>query len=210
MKRERRVLETSKETPHPKDFGQAEAPVPGEEKKEGTYAPQVRSEAKKVETPPPKAGIMTYQQTASKGAPREKTPSPAPEKIERELAAQEKALVVSKPPQEITLRISDRKKVIPRLHELLKQFGGEVVTTEGDMFLASLPTSSFSEFERELAGLSSSTKEDPLTAKKPTTGSPRVGQGVKREEVDEKSKGPGKLAVDMERRTIVRIFLIQE
>jgi hypothetical protein len=135
---------------------------------------------------------------------------PEPGKIERELAFQEKSLVASKPPQEIVLRVSDRKKVISRLHEMVKQFGGEVVATEGDMFLASLPTGSFSEFEKELAGLSSSGKTDLFMAKKHATGSLRFEEGMKREEVDQKSKEPARLTPDTERRTIVRILLVQE
>jgi len=207
---ERKALETVTETPHSKDSGQAKPPVPGEKKREGTYAPEGRGESKKVEVPPPKAEIMAYQQMESKGAAREKAPSPEPGKIKRELAVQEKSLVASKPPQEIILRISDREKGIFQLHKLIKQFGGEMVTTEGDMFLASLPTGSFSEFEKELAGLSSSAKADQLIAKKHAAGSLRFEQGAKREEDDEKSKGSATLAADTESRTIVRIFLVQE
>jgi hypothetical protein len=207
---ERGALETPTETPHLKDSEQVNPPVPGEEKIEGTYAPGVKGEAKKVEILPPKAESMAYQPMESKRTAREKTPSPEPGKIQRELAGQEKSLVASKPPQEIVLRISDRKKVIPRLHKLVKQFGGEVVTSEGDMFLASLPTGSFSEFEKELAGFSSSAKADPLIAKKHATGSLRLEQGAKREEGDENSKGSARLAADTESRTIVRILLVEE
>ncbi len=206
---ERRALETPAETPHPKNFEQAKAPVPGEGTLE-SYAPQAKAGAEKAEAPSPKTEVMASQAIDSKEAARMKVPSPEPGKIERELTAKEKSLVASKPPQEIILRISDREKVISQLHELVKQFGGEVVTTEGDMFLASLPTGSFSEFEKELAGFSSSAKANQLIAKKPVTGSLRAGQGMKTEEVDEKSKGPAKLAADMESRTIVRILLVQE
>jgi hypothetical protein len=197
---ERRALETSQETPHPKDSEQANRPVPGEKKKEETYAPEI---------PPPKAGVMAYQQMESKGAAREKPPPPGPGKMRRELDVQEKSLVASKP-QEIILKISDRTKVIPRLHELVKQFGGEVVATEGDMFLASVPTGSFSEFERELAGFSSPTEADRLIAKKHAAGSLRLEQGAKREEGDEKSKRAAGLAADAGSRTIVRILLVEQ
>jgi hypothetical protein len=126
------------------------------------------------------------------------------------LASQEKSLIASKPPQEIILRISDRKKVIPLLHDLIKQFGGELVTAQGDMFLASLPTGSFLEFKKELAGISSSSKADLLVAKKEATGSSSFEEGAKRKERDEKGKGPAKLAADAESRTIVRILLVEE
>ena len=100
--------------------------------------------------------------------------------------------------------------MIFKLQELVKQFGGEMVTAEGNMFLASLPTGSFSEFEKELAGLSTSTQADKVIAKKQVAGSLRAAPGVKREEVDEKSKEPAKRVTDQESRTVVRILLIQE
>jgi len=200
VKGERRALETPTEAPRPKDVEQAKAFVPGEKKGEGTYVP---------ETPPPKAEVLAYQQADSKGGGTKKSPSPEPGKIGRELAVQEKSLVASKPPQEITLKISDRTKVIPRLHELVKQFGGEVVATEGDMFLASLPTGSFSEFKKELAGFSSPAKADRLISEKQGTGSLRLEEGAKREERD-KRKGSARLAADTESRTIVRILLVEE
>jgi hypothetical protein len=196
-KEERKALET----PRPKDMEQAEALVPGEKKREGTYAPEI---------PPPKAEVLAYQQMKSKGAGREKSPSSEPGKIGRELAVEGKPLVASKPPQEIILKISNREKAISRLHELVKQFGGEVVSTKEDMLLASLPTGSFSEFEKELAGLSSSGKADLLMAKKHAAGSLRLEERAKREESDEKSKGSAGLAADARSRTIVRILLVQE
>lgn len=210
VEKERRVLETPPKVPRPKDVDLAKAPVPREGKLEEAYVPQVEAEAKKTETPSPKAEIMAYQRIDSKEAAKAKAPSPEPGRIGKGLAAKEKSLVASKPPQEIILRISDREKVIPQLHELVKQFGGEMVTAEENMFLASLPTVSLSGFEKELAGLSASTQADKVVAKKQVTGSLRAASGVKREEVDEKSKEPAKLAADQESRTIVRILLIQE
>jgi hypothetical protein len=210
VERDRRALEAPTETPRPKDVEQAKAPVPKEGKLEEASVPQVKAEAKKREAPARSMEAIGSQTVASNEAARVKTPLPEPGKIERELAFQEKSLVASKPPQEIILRVSDRKKVISRLHEMVKQFGGEVVATEGDMFLASLPTGSFSEFEKELAGLSSSGKTDLFMAKKHATGSLRFEQGGKREGADEKSKGSAGLAADKESRTIVRILLVEE
>ena len=210
MERERSALETPTETVRPKDVEQAKAPVPAEGKSEEPSAPQVKAEAKKREAPARGAKVMGYQVGDTKEAPRMEVPSPEPGKMGRELAIQEKSIVASKPPREIILRISNREKVISRLHELVKQFGGEVVATERDIFLASVPTGSFSEFEKELAGLSSSAKTDRLTAKKQAAGSLRFEQGTKKEEGEEKRKGPANLAADMESRSIVRIVLVQE
>ena len=208
--RARGALKPSPEAPRPKDVEQAKTAVPREERLEA-YAPQVKAEAKKAEAPSSKTEMMGDQTFDLKGAARTRVPSSEPEKVEKGLPTQEKLAMASKPPQEIVLRISDREKAISQLHELVKQFGGEIVTTEGNRFLASLPTGSFSEFEKELAGLSASADAGKMVPKKHVTGSLREVQGVKGEEVDKKSKEAANLATDEEsRRTIVRILLVQE
>ncbi|PIV20180.1 MAG: hypothetical protein COS40_13900 [Deltaproteobacteria bacterium CG03_land_8_20_14_0_80_45_14] len=210
VERERRALETAPETPRPKDVEQAKPPIPGEEKMEGANVPPVKAEAKKTEAPSSKTEVMTHQAIGSKEAAGGKVLSLKPGKIEKGLVAKEKSVAAPKPPQKMILRISDREKGISQLRDLVKQFGGEMITTEGNMFLASLPTGSFPEFEKELAGLSVSAKTDKVIAKKQVTGSLRAAPVVKREEVDEKSKEPARLATDVESRAIVRILLIQE
>jgi hypothetical protein len=210
VERDRRALETPMETPRPKGVEQAEAPVAKEEKLEEATVPRVKAEAKRREAPPRSTEAIGSRTVASNEAARAKTPLPEPGKIEKELVAKDKPTVASKPPPEIILRVSDREKAISRLHEMVKQFGGEVVAAERDMFLASLPTGSFPEFEKELAGLSSSGKTDLSMAKNHATGSLRLEEGMKREEVDQKSKEPARLAADAERRTIVRILVVQE
>ncbi len=210
VEKDQRIFETTPETPRPKDVDLAQAPVPREEKLEGSYTPPVKEEAKKAEAPSPMAGITAYPQTESKEAAGAKAPSPEAGKIEKGLVAKEKSMVASKLPQEIILKTSDREKVIPQLHELIKQFGGETVAAEGNMFLVSLPTTSFSEFEKELSGLSASTKADKGVAKKQIAESLRTAPGSRREGVDEKRKAPSKLAADQEGRTVVRILLVPE
>jgi len=66
--------------------------------------------------------------------------------------------------------------------------------------VASLPTGTFSEFEKEVAELGSSPKEDKLIQKKQAVGSVRAAPG---------GRGP-KRAADAKGRTTVRILLIQE
>jgi glucose-6-phosphate 1-dehydrogenase len=78
------------------------------------------------------------------------------------------------------------------------------------MFLVSLPTTSFSEFEKELSGLSASTKADKVVVKKPVAESLKAAPSLKREGVDEKKKAPTKLEADQEGRTFVRILLVPE
>lgn len=207
--RARGALKTSPEAPRPKDVEQAKIAIPGEERLEA-YAPQVKAEAKKAEAPSSKTEVVVDRTFDLKEAAKGKIPSSETEKVEKERSAQEKLAMASKLPQEIVLRISDRKKAISQLHELVKQFGGEIVTTEGNRFLASLPTGSFSEFEKELAELSASADAGKMVPQKHVTGSLREVQGVKREEVDKKSKEPAKLATDEESRMIVHILLVQE
>jgi hypothetical protein len=207
--RERGTLKTSPEVPRPKDVEQAKTAVPREERLEA-YAPQVKAEAKKAEAPSSKTEMVGDQTFDLKGAARTRVPSSESEKVEKGLPAREKLAMASKPPQEIVLRVSDREKAISQLHGLVKQFGGEIVTTEGNRFLASLPTGSFSEFEKELAGLSASADAGKMVPQKHVTGSLREVQGVKREGVDKKSKEPANLATDDESRMIVRILLVQE
>ncbi len=208
--RDRRELEAPAETPRPKDVEQGKAPVPEEGQVEEASVPRGMAKAKKREAPARSTEVLGYQAAASKETARADVPSPEPGKVEKELAVREKSLVASKPPRQIVLRTSDRKKVIFRLNELVKQLGGEVMTTKGDTVLASVPTGSFSEFEKELAEFSSPAKPDSMIAKKHAAESLRFEQGAKKEEGDEKIKGSAMLPADAESRTIVRILLVEE
>ncbi|MGZ3615052.1 MAG: zf-HC2 domain-containing protein [Thermodesulfobacteriota bacterium] len=205
---ERKVLKRPAEAQRLKDLGQVETSVPA--KAMGTPAPQVKAEAKKEEAPSPKNEITDHEAFDLREREKAKSPSAEPEGNEKGFAGKEKSagtfeksVVTLKPPQEIVLRISDRGKVVSQLQELIKQFGGEVVTMEGNIVVAFLPTSSFSEFEKEVAELSSSPKEDKLNQEKQATGSLRAAPEAKRKEAP-------KRAADAEGRTIVRIQLIQE
>jgi hypothetical protein len=210
MEKEQRILKTTPEKPRPKEVDLAEAPIPREEKFEGTYPPPVEAETKKEVVPSPKVEITASEQIGSKEAAGAKALSPGARKIEKGLVAKEKPVMASKLPQEIILKISDREKMIPQLHELIKQFEGEMVAAEGNMLLVSVPTASFSEFEKELSGLSTSTKTDKGVVEKPAAERLRAVPSLKREGVDEKRKAPTKLEADQEGRTLVRILLVPE
>ena len=131
-------------------------------------------------------------------------------RVEKSSVVKEKALFAAKPPREIVLKISDHERVISQIQELVKKFGGEIETTEGNILLASLPATSFSEFEKGMAGLSSSKKEDKMVLQKGSAESLRVSPGVKRREVEEKDKESEKPLTDRESHIIVRILLLQE
>jgi len=208
--KEQRALEKRMETPRSKDVEPAEAPVLKERAPEEAPALPLKAESKKAEAPAPSTGAMGVKRVDSYEAAKVKTLSPEPGRIERGSVANEKSAAAPKPPREITLRISDRERVILQLHELLEQFGGDVVAVEGELFLASLPTGSIAEFEKELAGLSSSGKADRSTAKKHAVGGLGFEKGVKKEADGEKDKGQARPAADAANRSIVRIRLMEE
>jgi hypothetical protein len=210
MKGELGAREAPPEPRRRKDGEQSKALVSREARLEKAPVPQMEAGAKKREAPVRSEEVLGHQAVDSAEAARAGVPSPEPPKIDKELAVSGKTRVPSKPPQEIILRISDREKVIPLLHELVKQFGGEVIATRGDRVLASVPTGSFREFEKELAEISSSSWTDRLAAKKQATESLSLEEGMKRKERDEQGKETAKLAANAGSRRIVRILLVDE
>ncbi|MGZ3560197.1 MAG: zf-HC2 domain-containing protein [Thermodesulfobacteriota bacterium] len=205
---ERKVLKRPAEAQRLKDLGQVETSAPA--KVIGTPAPQVNAETKKEEAPSPKNEITAHEVFDLREQEKAKSPSAEPERSRKGFAGKEKSVgtfeksvVTLKPPQEIVLRISDREKVVSQLQELIKQFGGEVVTMEGNLFVASLPTGSFSEFEKEVAELGFSPREDKLIQEKKADGGLRAAPEAKRKEAPRR-------AADAGGRTTVRIRLIQE
>ena len=209
MERGRGTVKIPAEAPRPKDVEQAKAPLPEEKKFEPT-TPQVRAETKRAEVPSTKAEVLASKQIESKEAAKAAAPSPEPGRIEKELLAKRKPVASPSPSQEIVLKISDRDKAISQLRELVKQFKGEIVTIEGNRFLASLPASSFSEFEKELAGVSSTGQTDKGMTRRHAAGSLSALHQVEKEAIEEKSKETAKRATDEESRIAVRILLVQE
>jgi len=130
--------------------------------------------------------------------------------LSEEKQMEEAVVAKEKSPREIVLRTSNREKTLSQLHELLKQFGGEIIETEGNILLTSLPAASYSEFEKGLAGLGSYTKEEKTTPGKDLLGSSGVPAGVKRREVEEKGKKTSKILTDKENYLAIRIHLLQE
>lgn len=193
------------EAQHPKDIGQTETPAPAKESTDASPAspPQMKADEKKEEIPSSKNEIISQNASDIKEQENAKSQPVRPEGAVKGGVGLEKSVVALKPSQEIVLRISDREKVASQIQELVKQFGGELVATEGNLFVASLPTGSLSEFEKEVAGLGSFPKEDKLFREKQATGSMRAAPAAKRKEA------PGR-TFDTEGRTTVRILIIQE
>lgn len=191
------------ETPQLKDVRQPEIPLSTEKK---TDALQIsKEEVKEVRTEKP-----SVESPRSKDVDLPKTPAPGEEKMGEVMVTKEKAALVAKPPQEIVLRISDREKVVSQLNELVKQFGGEVVTAEENFFLASMPANSISEFEKKVVGLTSSKKEDKMVLQKGAAKSLNALPEVKKREAEEKGKEPTTIIPEREAYITVRILLLQE
>jgi len=139
--------------------------------------------------------------------------SPAPsemEKMEPALAKKEQPPTAAKPPQEISLRISDREKTLSLLHELLQQFGGKIITQEGNIVLASLPKEIFSEFEKELLELGSPGKAGKMMLEKNGMEKLDVPGGTERRSLGTKGKAQAIPQAEMRDYLLVRILLLLE
>jgi hypothetical protein len=212
LERGRVAMKTSPEVPRPIDVQQAKDSTPKGGQLEEASVVQLKAEKKKSEASAQSTEVLVDQAVESKKAARAEVPSSNLGKSEKGQFALEKSLVASKPPREIVLKTSNRDKAASKLNELVKQFGGEIVATEGDRFLASFPAASFLKFEKELAEVTDSTRADKasLFLREPDTGDSMARHRVMKEEIDKESGEPAKSVTDEESRIVVRILLIQE
>jgi hypothetical protein len=133
-----------------------------------------------------------------------------PKREERTIAPGGEASLAAKPHQEIVLRISDREKVLVKLRDLVNQFGGEIISTERDVLLASLPPASFSEFKKELTGPASPEKAYQMMRQKDAKERSSVPAEEKRTAFEGKGKEVTAHHAEGEDRLVVRILLLQE
>ncbi len=202
------------ETPQLKDAGHTKplisAPLSAEKQVDQVLAKKEMEKDRVAAQPPrelsPPKDIEKAKTPASKVVP---VPSEK-KKIEAASITKEQASLAAKPPQEIVLRTSDRQKTLAQLDELLQQFGGKIITTEGNIFLASLPAATFSEFEKELLGLGSPGKADKMVLKKDAMERLDVPEGAKRREFEMKGKESAAHDTEKQDRLLVRILLLQE
>jgi hypothetical protein len=121
---------------------------------------------------------------------------------------------ISLPAQEIMIRTSDQEKTFSELQGLVKEFGGEVVTKEGQFLIASLPIASYPEFEKKLEGMASPRKAEPAAPQQVAPRALRVSPGAKGEasagKGKEKEMETGRPMGDQAGRITVRILLIKE
>jgi len=207
MKKERDVLQPPLEKPGLRDNEPARAPVSGAQKAEGAFVPKVIEEEKRALAPAPKTERAEADTLHSQEAWKAKAAPSESEKMENVAAAREKISFAAKPPREIILRISDRAKIVSQLQELIKGFGGETVTAEENILLASLPAASFSEFEKELNKLGSSAEPGKRLLQKDAQEGLSAPAGVRQRGVEEKAKEPARPAAGSESYITVRILL---
>ena len=202
MKKERVAEQPPLEALRLRSVEQAKKPLSEEKRVEMDL---IRKEVKgeKVAAQPPLEAPLPRE------TEKTRTPSFSQEKIGGVLVSKKEASLASRIPQEITLRISDREKTFPRFYALVEQFGGEILSAEGNIFLASLPVGSFSEFEKELKGLSSSEKPSEVAPQKDGREAVSVFSKVQRREIEERHKQTSPMT-DRESHIVVRIVLLEE
>jgi hypothetical protein len=180
-----------------------------EKKKDRTVVLKVE-EPKSATVSIPKTEAPVAETPQLKTAEEGKPPLPESGKVTKLGGAERGGYYSAKVSQEIILRISDREKALSQLHELIKQFGGEGVKEEGNILLTSLPSASFQEFKKELAGIGSSKKPDEMTRQKEALAAKEAPLSMKRREAEEKAKESPRPVTDQESRISVRILLLEE
>lgn len=152
---------------------------------------------------------MTHSEPAPLGATG--APRPALREAEKKpMMAKKAAFPEPIPSQEFIIKSPDPKKSISELHELVKRFGGETLTTEDNTLLISLPRSVLPEFQKDLEGIGEQAKvrqvDRPEAEMKGGVGSGKV---MKRGG-QEKDKKIEDLDAIQETRAVIRIVLVEE
>ena len=210
MKKERGVPQLPSEGPRLMDAEPTRTPVSGTQKAEGAFVPKANEEDKGAAVPAPRTERVDAGTLRMQEAGKVKAPSSESEKTENVRVAKEKISPPAKPPREIILRISDRAGIVSQLQELVKGFGGETVTAEENILVASLPAASFSEFEKELNKLVSPAEPGMGLLQKDGQQGVRASAGVKQRGVEERAKEPASPAAGSESYITVRIVLLRE
>ncbi|MBM4305692.1 MAG: hypothetical protein FJ115_14815 [Deltaproteobacteria bacterium] len=118
--------------------------------------------------------------------------------------------LAKKTAREITLKISDWEKAFAQVQELAKRMGGEVVKEEGDVLLASLPASTYAEFEKELAQIGFPPATPKPTVPKEMKDDLKLAAEAKSKEQEEKGRELSRPTAMRETLISIRIRLILE
>ncbi|MDI6763028.1 MAG: zf-HC2 domain-containing protein [Thermodesulfobacteriota bacterium] len=155
------------------------------------YPEKYRAEAKssvvdEKKSIPPAPPLKEEMATAEPLRPKEMVKAEAPPLEEKKRESERVGTVMmslaKKPAREITLKISDREKAVSQVQELAKQLGGEMVREDGSVLLASLPVSSYGEFEKGLAQIGSSPVFPKATVPKEMKDDSSLAAGTKSKE----------------------------
>jgi hypothetical protein len=145
-------------------------------------AQKMKEEDKKLPAPPFKEEMATAEPLRPKEMAKAEAPPLEEKRREREKVGTVIMSLAKKPAREITLKISDREKAVSQVQELAKQLGGEVVREDGDVLLATLPASSYGEFEKGLVQIGSSPVFPKATAPKEMKDDLSLAAGAKSKE----------------------------
>jgi hypothetical protein len=200
----------------PKETGREEgarrlsSEMPQKKKMDGIVASETKEKLKSATASIQKAEAPAVEAPRPKVAEKAKASPLEPEKIAKAGVAEQRAYPAGKPPQEIALKISDAEKALSQLHELVRQFGGEIVQEEGNMLVVSLPAASFPEFGKKVVRLVSLTTGDQIVPHKESSEGKGVPPKVERGNAEERDKELARPMIDKESRIFIRILLVQE
>ena len=191
----------------------------------GEQSGAVKVEEKQQAIPPKVPGPKQYEpQPAAAPAPQKLksdaglTNKPAEERLEAREGAKgsgtlQQAVRASPGPaasEEFVVKSSDREKSLSDLRQLINRFGGETLTTEGNVLLVSLPGSSLPEFRKELEEIGAPPKARRALSSEVRKKDAFAEREVKREASRGKDLEIKALDAAKEARVIVRIVLSGE
>ena len=171
---------------------------------------KMKEEDKVVPAPPLKQEVATAEPVPAKEMAKAEAPRLEEKKREPESVGAVRMSLAKKTAREITLKISDREKAFAQVQELAKHMGGEVVKEDGDVLLASLPASTYAEFERELAQVSSPPATPKPTAPREMKDELKLAAGARSKEQEKKGRELSRPTALKENTISIRIRLILE
>ncbi len=142
----------------------------------------------------------------------EKVETPVLEKKEAEVKPPAGAIIplAREPIQEISLKTTDQERAYLDLQEVVKQFGGEVVREKSDVLMATLPSSAFKEFEREVRRMSLSPISPQAVLQKEMKDDLEFAVSEKAKRIEVKKREAFKSEGPMEDTITIRIRLVPE
>lgn len=173
-------------------------------------AQKMKEEDKKLPAPPLKEEMTTAEPLRPKEMAKTEAPRLEEKRRDRERVGTVMMPLAKKTAREITLKISDRERAVSRIQELAKRLGGEVVREDGDVLLASLPASSYAEFEKELAQVGFPPAAPKAAVQKEMKDDLKIAAGAKSKELEEKGKEPSRSVGLRENTVSIRIHFVTE